>query len=146
MPDWVTRGCQEYQKRFPPEIKLTLREIAPAKRGKNQSADRYREEEGARLLAAIPDGALVVALEVGGQEWSTEQLAKKMIDWQNQSFHPVLLIGGPDGLSPDVLKRAQIHWSLSPMTFPHPLVRVILLEQFYRAWTITKGHPYHRGE
>lgn len=146
MPDWVERGCQEYLKRFSAEFRVELREIAPARRVKNQNPARYREEEGARLLAAIPDQALVIALEVGGQAWSTETLAEKFMVWQGESVQPVFVVGGPDGLSADVLKRARIRWSLSPLTFPHPFVRIILLEQFYRAWTINKGHPYHRSE
>ncbi len=104
-----------------------------------------REDEAERLLKAIPKGAGVIALDGRGAGWSTEELAGHLKDWLGGGRDQVLLVGGPDGLAQTCLARADQHWSLSRLTFPHPLVRVILAEQVYRAWTLLKGHPYHRG-
>lgn len=149
MPRWVQEGVDDYARRMPPECTLEVVEIEPARRGKPSGgdalADRYRREEGERLLKALPPGDLVVALDVRGKPWSTEQLAGELSAWLAGGRDVALLIGGPDGLSPACLQRAERRWSLSPLTFPHPLVRVILAEQLYRAWSITRGHPYHRG-
>ena len=149
MPGWVQEGFAEYAKRLPPECALELVEIEPGRRGgaKPSAADlqRIRRDEGERLLKALPDGALAVALDVRGRPWSTERLAHELTGWLGGGRDVSLLVGGPDGLSDACLARAQQRWSLSPLTFPHPLVRVILAEQLYRAWSITKGHPYHRG-
>ncbi len=97
------------------------------------------------MLAAIPADCHVVALDVQGKSWSTEALASRLQDWMASGRELALLVGGPDGLSPACLSRADQRWSLSPLTFPHALVRVMIAEQFYRAWTITTGHPYHRA-
>ncbi len=145
MPAWVQDGFQEYAKRLPRECRLELREIAAARRGKGGSASRAMAEEGQRLLAAIPAGARVIALDVGGQQWSTEELAAEMEDWLASGESVALLVGGPDGLAPDCLQRASRRWSLSRLTLPHPLVRVVLAEQLYRAWSVLQGHPYHRA-
>ena len=149
MPGWVDEGFAEYAKRLPAECALELVEIEPGRRGRgNASAadlDRIRRDEGERLLKALPDGALAVALDVRGRPWSTEQLAAQLTGWLGSGRDVALLVGGPDGLADTCLARAEQRWSLSPLTFPHPLVRVILAEQLYRAWSITKGHPYHRG-
>lgn len=154
MPDWVEQGFAEYVKRLPPECTLELIEIEPARRGKSRGKaagsvalrDRLRADEGDRLLKAIPADALVVALDVSGRSWSTEQLADRLRDWMASGRDIALLVGGADGLSADCLARADLRWSLSPLTFPHPLVRVMLAEQIYRAWSILAGHPYHRGD
>ena len=149
MPGWVNEGFAEYAKRLPAECALELVEIEPGRRGRgNASAadlDRIRRDEGERLLKALPDGALAVALDVRGRPWSTEQLAGQLTGWLGGGRDVALLVGGPDGLADTCLARAEQRWSLSPLTFPHPLVRVILAEQLYRAWSITKGHPYHRA-
>ncbi|MCF7991927.1 MAG: 23S rRNA (pseudouridine(1915)-N(3))-methyltransferase RlmH [Thiohalocapsa sp.] len=153
MPRWVEDGVGEYARRMPPECALEIVEIEPAQRakaaggaaGEAAQAERYRREEGERLLKALPSGDLAVALDVGGKAWSTEQLAGELTRWLGGGRDVALLVGGPDGLSPACLERAERRWSLSPLTFPHPLVRVILAEQLYRAWSITRGHPYHRG-
>ena len=149
MPGWVDEGFAEYAKRLPAECALELVEIEPGRRGRgNASAadlDRIRRDEGERLLKALPDSALAVALDVRGRPWSTEQLAGQLTGWLGSGRDVALLVGGPDGLADTCLARAEQRWSLSPLTFPHPLVRVILAEQLYRAWSLTKGHPYHRG-
>lgn len=145
MPDWVAAGYAEYAKRLPPECTLKLVEIEPVRRTKTTVAAQAREDEGRRILKAIPKGAGVVALEVTGQHWSTETLALQLKTWLTAGQDCALLIGGADGLAADCLARAGQRWSLSALTFPHPLVRVIVAEQLYRAWTLLQGHPYHRG-
>ncbi len=145
MPTWVTEGFQEYQKRLPRECCLVLQEIAPAKRTKTGSAEQWKKEEGERILAAIPANQRVIALDVKGKAWSTEQLAEQLTFWQADGRDVSLLVGGPDGLTQECLQRADQKWSLSALTLPHPLVRIVMAEQLYRAWTVTQNHPYHRG-
>lgn len=144
MPDWVTTGYLDYAKRLTDDVRLELVEIAAAKRSKNSEVDKMKQQEGEALLAAIHASERVIALEVGGKEHSTHTLSQKMNDWLQGGKNICLLVGGPDGLSKDVLNRADELWSLSALTLPHPLVRVLLAEQLYRAWTLLKGHPYHR--
>ncbi len=146
MPAWIAAGYAEYAKRLPPECALKLVEIAPQRRGKTTSATLARTVEGQRLVQAIPKGAGVIALDGGGQQWSTEQLAQQLRQWLAAGRDCALLIGGADGLTPECLARAEQRWSLSALTFPHPLVRVIVAEQLYRAWSVLNGHPYHRGD
>lgn len=145
MPAWVTAGYQEYTKRMPRECSLQLVEIAPGRRGKSASVAQAREQEGRQILAALPRECRVIALDVRGQAWSTETLAGHLQGWLGAGHDVALLVGGPDGLAPDCLARADESWSLSPLTFPHALVRVLLAEQLYRAWTLVSGHPYHRS-
>ena len=146
MPAWVDEGVAEYSKRLPRELRLDWRDIPLAQRSKkNADAGALRDKEGEQMLKSIPDGDRVVALDVRGKPWSTEQLADHLRDWQMEAINVSLLIGGPDGLSQACLQRADARWSLSALTLPHPLVRVLLAEQVYRAWTITVNHPYHRA-
>lgn len=145
MPAWVDSGYEEYAKRLPRECRLNLIEIAPEKRFKKPDITRIKSRECQRLTAAIPSGAQVLALDEHGKSWNTRQLAKRLSDWLAGGRNIALLVGGPDGLDPDCLDRADERWSLSPLTLPHPLVRVILAEQIYRAWSLHQGHPYHRG-
>ena len=144
MPSWVEEGFAEYAKRMPPESKLKLVEIAAGKRGKNSDIKRLTQQEGDKMLAAIPKGTKVVALDVLGKALSTEELAKELKGWQGSGQDIAILIGGPEGLADDCLKQAQQIISLSKLTLPHPLVRVVLAEQLYRATTLLKGHPYHK--
>jgi 23S rRNA (pseudouridine1915-N3)-methyltransferase len=144
MPAWVNQGVAEYQKRLPRELQLEWREIPLARRGKDSKAEQLCAREGEQLIKSIPRGDRVIALDVEGKALSTPQLAKRLRDWQMSGDNISLLIGGPDGLSSEVLQRADERWSLSDLTLPHPLVRVLLSEQLYRAWTITVNHPYHR--
>jgi len=145
MPAWVEAGYGEYAKRLPTECALRLVEIEPGHRGKGASPDRARREEGGRLLAALPKGAQVIALDERGRAWSTEQLSRELAGWLGSGQDLALLVGGPEGLDQACRARADRLWSLSPLTFPHPLVRVILAEQLYRAWSLLGGHPYHRA-
>lgn len=144
MPKWVEQGVDEYCKRLPPELKLEVKEIALGKRGKGADIRRAIASEGQQMLAAIGDRDRVVALDVKGKPWSTEQLASNLADWQLGGSNISLLVGGPDGLAEECLQRADQRWSLSALTLPHPLVRIVLAEQLYRAWTINNNHPYHR--
>lgn len=145
MPRWVQDGYNDYAKRIPAECALRLIEVPAGKRGKNADVARIIRDESERMLAAIPKGAAVVALEVGGRSWSTEQLAQNLDGWMGGGRDLALLVGGPDGLGVAVRKAADQRWSLSPLTLPHPLVRVVLAEQLYRAWSILRNHPYHRA-
>lgn len=145
VPDWVGQGYDEFARRLPPECRLSLTEIPAARRSKGAEVARLREAEGERLLAALPRGAYAVALDVRGAAWSTEQLAARLADWMQAGRDVALLAGGPDGLAPACLQRADAVWSLSTLTLPHALVRIVVAEQIYRAWTVYKGHPYHRA-
>jgi 23S rRNA (pseudouridine1915-N3)-methyltransferase len=145
MPSWVTAGYSEYARRLPRECSLQLIEIPVSKRRKSLPAARAMQEEGQQMLAAIPADCLVITLDVTGRNWSTEVLAERLQDWMAEGHDVALLVGGPDGLAPDCLARADLSWSLSALTFPHALVRIIVAEQLYRAWSINAGHPYHRS-
>lgn len=145
MPEWVTTGFSEYAKRLPSDCSLDLVEIPLAKRGKNVDVARAMRREGEHMLAAIGAQDIVVTLEVTGASWSTEQLATRLAGWRDQGQSVSLLVGGPEGLDNACLAKANMRWSLSSLTLPHPLVRVVLAEQLYRAWTILQNHPYHRG-
>jgi 23S rRNA (pseudouridine1915-N3)-methyltransferase len=145
MPAWVEQGITEYTRRLPRELQLAWREIPLARRGKDVAVVAVCAAEGEQMLKAIPAGERVVALDVQGKRLSTEELARQLAAWQMSGDNYSVLIGGPDGLSPACLARADMCWSLSDLTLPHPLVRVLLAEQLYRAWTITVNHPYHRA-
>ncbi len=142
MPSWVEMGVATYQQRLPREYRLRLLEIAQSR---DNEASKRVQAEGKQLLAKVGADDLVIALNVIGKSWSTEKLAENLQEWQSDSRRLSVLIGGPDGLSDDCLQRAQLQWSLSALTLPHPLVRVILLEQLYRAHSILINHPYHRA-
>ncbi|WP_339645112.1 23S rRNA (pseudouridine(1915)-N(3))-methyltransferase RlmH [uncultured Porticoccus sp.] len=144
MPDWVESGCNEYLKRLPPELRIEVVELPLGKRGKGADIQRAILREGEAMLKAIGERDQVIALEVQGKSWSTGDLAVNLKHWQGSGDNVSLLVGGPDGLAPACLARADSRWSLSALTLPHPLVRVLLAEQLYRAWSINAGHPYHR--
>ena len=145
MPGWVSDGYSEYARRLPRECRLNLTEIPLAQRSKSQPVSRAIEEEGKRMQAAMGANRQVIALDVKGRGWSTEQLAEQLKGWMLDGRDVSLLVGGPDGLAGNCLQVAGQRWSLSPLTLPHPLVRVILAEQLYRAWSLNAGHPYHRA-
>jgi 23S rRNA (pseudouridine1915-N3)-methyltransferase len=145
MPGWVNEAWNEYARRMPPGMGLTLREITLAKRGKNADTKRLTGVESKALHDAMPKRARIVALDVKGQSWSTEKLAANLQEWMGDGRDVGFMIGGPDGIAADIMKKADTRWSLGPLTLPHPLVRVVLAEQLYRAWTVTQNHPYHRA-
>lgn len=145
MPDWVTMAYQDFAKRLPNEYRINLVELAAGKRGKNADIARAIADEGKRMLDALPRDCLVIALDEHGHNWSTKDLAAQLSDWSQGGRDVALLIGGADGLAADVKQRADITWSLSKLTLPHALVRVVLAEQVYRAWSLMNNHPYHRA-
>ncbi|GIU42726.1 MULTISPECIES: 23S rRNA (pseudouridine(1915)-N(3))-methyltransferase RlmH [Shewanella] len=144
MPDWVETGFKEYQRRFPRDMALELIEIPAGKRGKNADIARILQKEGELMLAAIPKGNHIVSLDLPGKNLTTPQLAEQMNKWLLDGRDVSLLIGGPEGLSPECKQAAAQSWCLSALTLPHPLVRVIVAESLYRGWSINNNHPYHR--
>lgn len=144
MPAWVDEGFADYAKRLSGDISLELVEITAGKRSKGADLARLKEQEGEALLAALRPQERVIALDVLGRTLSTDDLADTLKDWQVDGRPAALLVGGPEGLSRAALERADEKWSLSRLTLPHPLVRIVVAEQFYRAWSLLKGHPYHR--
>lgn len=145
MPRWVDTAVAEYEKRLPRELRLDWRDVPLASRGAGADAQALKEREGQALLKGVRDGDHCIALDGRGKSWSTEDLAAQLEAWMMGGQPLSLFIGGPDGLSSACLERANQRWSLGPLTLPHPLVRVVLAEQLYRAWTVTIGHPYHRA-
>lgn len=142
--DWVAAGYSDYARRLPPECALQLIEVEPARRTRHTPAEQVRAEEGRRLLKAVPKGAEVIALDEHGQSLSTQALSERMRAWLADGRDRAFLVGGAEGLASECLKQASAVWSLSALTFPHQLVRIILAEQIYRAWSLIQGHPYHR--
>lgn len=145
LPSWVQNGYQEYAQRLPRECALQLIEIPAAKRSPKAEVARLVQAEGQRLLAAVPHATLLIALDERGCAWSTLELAQQLAAWMQQGRDISLLVGGADGLSALCLQRAAHRWSLSPLTLPHALVRIVVAEQLYRAWSLLHNHPYHRA-
>lgn len=144
MPAWVQTGYDEYAKRLPRECALVLREIPLPTRSKNSDTTKAIEKESEAMLATIPAQERVIALDIPGKPQTTTSIAQALQTWQMQGGNTSFLIGGPDGLSAACLARAQEKWSLSGLTLPHPIVRIVLAEQLYRAWSLLNNHPYHR--
>lgn len=144
MPDWVSTGFGEYAKRLSGEIRLELVEVSAGKRSKSSDLVRIKEAEGERMLAALQKDDRVVALDVRGKLHSTESLAAELQRSLPEGHDIALLVGGPEGLADCALARAKERWSLSALTLPHPLVRIVVAEQVYRCWSLLRGHPYHR--
>ena len=144
-PGWVAEGFAEYRKRLSHWLPLDLVEIEPGLRGKGRDTARATADEGARVLAALPKSVHVVALDVGGRGWSSEELAQRLQHWRNGGRDLALLIGGPEGHADEVLAAADERWSLGPLTLPHMLVRLVVAEQLYRAAALLANHPYHRA-
>jgi 23S rRNA (pseudouridine1915-N3)-methyltransferase len=145
LPDWINSGFREYQKRLRTPISLELQEISVAGRRAGENPQRAIQREGADMLAALKPDDYVVALEIAAQSMTTEQLSAWLAVRMRDGRPLALLIGGPDGLSPQCRERADQSWSLSPLTLPHGLVRVVVAEQIYRAMSLLAGHPYHRA-
>lgn len=144
LPEWVNTGFDEYAGRLTRDYRLELKEVALGQRASGATAQAIAKE-GEKMLAAIPAGAYVVALQVGGRNLSSEQLAQFLQARARDGRDVVFCIGGPEGLAPEVDARAEFKWSLSALTLPHALARVVLAEALYRAVSIIKGHPYHRA-
>ena len=145
LPEWVNSGFLEYQKRLRTPMVLELLEIAVATRRAGENPQRAIAREGADMLAAIHKDDFVVALEITGKSMSTEQVSGWLAERLRDGRSLALLIGGPDGLAAPCLERADYRWSLSPLTLPHALARVVVAEQIYRAMSLMAGHPYHRA-
>jgi 23S rRNA (pseudouridine1915-N3)-methyltransferase len=143
IPDWAQTACDDYVKRFPPELRVELRAVKTAPRGSKTLESLYAAERQ-RIETAIPKGAHVVALDEHGTALTTMALAGRLKAWQMQGGDVALVIGGPDGLDPAFKRAAHERIRLSDLTLPHAMVRVLLVEQLYRAWSINANHPYHR--
>ncbi|MCD6046642.1 MAG: rRNA ((3)-) methyltransferase [Gammaproteobacteria bacterium] len=144
MPAWIEAGFAEYAKRMPRDFEIQLHEVSAIKRGENANCEHVKEQESLKLLEKVPKNTLKIALDPKGKKLSTELLAKELQIFYEEHQDIALFIGGPEGLSQACLKQMHQSWSLSDLTFPHALVRIIIAEQLYRAMTIIKKLPYHR--
>ena len=144
LPGWVDTACADYQRRLPPEMKLDIVSLPLAKRRARESAAALRQRESTAMLHKLESRSLNVALDERGKSWSSADWSRQLDDWRRNHPRVNLLIGGPDGLSGECLDACRDRVALGRMTMPHALVRVVLCEQLYRAWTILQGHPYHR--
>ena len=145
MPAWIEAGFQEYAKRMPPECRLVLKEIKAEPRTTGKTVSALMAAEAERIQQALPKQAYVIALDERGKDLTTQQISQQLQHWQHDTPSVAFLIGGADGLAPELKERAQAQWRLSSLTLPHALVRVLLVEQLYRAWSLLQGHPYHRS-
>lgn len=145
MPDWIETGFHEYAKRMPQECRLLLKELKPVDRSGGRTAETVMAQERTRIEAAIPKGARIVALDEHGKDLTTMQLSTHLTQWQRDARDVAFVIGGADGLDAGFKASADMLLRISSLTLPHGLVRVLLAEQLYRAWSITQNHPYHRA-
>lgn len=145
MPAWVTTGFTEYQKRMPSHMQLVLQEIEPVKRLSKATSDKAKEIEAKAILESLPKRAYIVALDEHGKQYTSMELADKIHDYQQLGSDVVIIIGGPEGITKEVLNKANETISLSKLTMPHPLVRVVIAEALYRAYSIDANLPYHRA-
>jgi 23S rRNA (pseudouridine1915-N3)-methyltransferase len=143
MPDWVESACSEYLKRMPREASVEIVEVKPDKRAAGKNSEVVQEAEAKRILE-IAGKDYLIALDERGQEVTTLQLADRMKQWLGNGRDVSLIVGGADGLHPNLKSSADWLWSLSKLTLPHGMVRVVLAEQLYRAWSVINHHPYHR--
>ncbi len=144
MPAWVNAGVKEYTRRMPRQIQFSLEEISPGLRTARGNVAAAREHEAVQLIKRAVPADLRIVLDEKGKPWTSMELADQLRDWLHNVPHVALMIGGPDGFTDEIRERADRLWSLSNLTLPHGLVRTVLAEQIYRAWTIVDGHPYHR--
>ena len=144
MPAWIETAVKEYTKRLPKNIPFNLIEITPAIRSKNNNSENFKQQEQDKIETALSSNSIIIALDEKGKSISSQNLANQLQTWIDEQQHISLIIGGADGLSEPLKKKANQTWSLSAMTLPHGLVRVMVVEQIYRAWSITQNHPYHR--
>jgi 23S rRNA (pseudouridine1915-N3)-methyltransferase len=144
-PEWVDDGADDYAKRLRGRCTLEMKAIPLARRTASTPTERAIDDEGERMLALVPSAAHVVALLESGKPWSTNELAAKLEGWMQRGAPVAFLVGGPDGLGAACMARANERWSLSQLTLPHGLVRVVVAEALYRAWSLLENHPYHRA-
>lgn len=145
MPAWIEAGFEEYAKRMPPECRIQLKEIKPVERSGSRTAATVMAQERPRIEAVVPKGSYIVALDERGKDLTTVQMAQHLTQWQQRGGDVTFVIGGADGLDEEFKKKADMLLRISSMTLPHGMVRVLLAEQLYRAWSITHNHPYHRA-
>ena len=145
MPHWVDTAFDDYAKRMPAECRLLLKEIKAEPRTTGKTVSALMAAEAERIQQALPKQAFVIALDERGKDLATQQISQQLQHWQHDTPSVAFLIGGADGLAPELKARAQAQWRLSSLTLPHALVRVMLAEQLYRAWSLLQGHPYHRA-
>ncbi|HUP91944.1 MAG TPA: 23S rRNA (pseudouridine(1915)-N(3))-methyltransferase RlmH [Solimonas sp.] len=145
MPAWVETSFADYAGRLPKECRLELTEIPAGERGKNADLARIKQQEGERILKVLPRDAHIIALDEHGTMLDSPAWSRELAAWMQSGRDTCLLVGGPDGHAPAVLERAAQRWSLSKLTLPHALVRVVVAEQLYRAWSLLANHPYHRA-
>lgn len=144
MPQWVDTACDDYIKRLPRELAIQWTTLPLAQRKANSSADHFKQREAEKIQQKIAPGSYNLALDEHGRHWSSQDWAKNLQHWMQEYPKVNFIIGGPDGLSKSLLQNCHQTVSFGAMTMPHALVRVVLIEQLYRAWTISKNHPYHR--
>ncbi|GJM04415.1 MAG: ribosomal RNA large subunit methyltransferase H [marine bacterium B5-7] len=144
MPAWIETAVKEYSKRLPKNIQFKIIEITPAIRGKNNISENFKQQEQKKIETTLSSDSIIICLDERGKPISSQQLADQLQTWNDEQQHVSIIIGGADGLSDELKEKSNQMWSLSKMTLPHGLVRVMLIEQLYRAWTITQNHPYHR--
>lgn len=145
MPDWVETAWHDYARRMPADHAIELREIKPEPRTSGKTPQQMMQAEALRLRNALPQGVTLVVLDEHGRDLTTAALAQKLDAWRNDGRDVAFVIGGPDGLDSELKAQANERIRLSSLTMPHPMVRVLLAEQLYRAWSINAGHPYHRA-
>jgi 23S rRNA (pseudouridine1915-N3)-methyltransferase len=144
-PEWVDEGADDYAQRLRGRCTLEIKTVPLARRTATTPVERAMQDEGERMLALLPPAAHLVALLENGKPWSTKDLAAKLESWMQRGAPVAFLVGGPDGLSPACVARANERWSLSNLTLPHGLARVVVAEALYRAWSLLENHPYHRA-
>ena len=145
MPGWVDEAFADYQRRFPRNLQVKLKALEASRRTATVNQQRGRQVESDLLIGAVAAGSRIVCLDEGGKSWSTAQVSNQLADWMQDGRSVSLLIGGADGMTEQCLQQADQRWSLSPLTLPHPMVRVILIEQLYRGWSMLQNMPYHRA-
>jgi 23S rRNA (pseudouridine1915-N3)-methyltransferase len=145
MPSWIEDGFGEYAKRMPPECRILLKEIKPVERSGGRTAETVMAQERTKIEASIPKGSRIIALDERGRDLTTMQLSQHLQQWQQEGRDVTFVVGGADGLDSEFKKHADMLLRVSSLTLPHGMVRVLLAEQLYRAWSITQNHPYHRA-
>lgn len=145
MPDWVNQGFADYAARLTGDLTLGINEIPLQKRGHASGLAAAQQKEAAQIKAALQDSDRIITLDIPGREYTSETLATRLRHWQENSRRLALIIGGPEGITADIKALADESWSLGKLTLPHPLVRIIVAEALYRAWSINHNHPYHRA-
>ncbi len=145
MPAWIETGFHEYAKRMPQDCRIVLKEIKPVERSSSKTAEIVMTQERTRIESVLPRGGRVIALDEHGQDVTTMQLSQHLTQWRQQGGDVTFVIGGADGLDPGIKQHADMLMRVSSLTLPHGMVRVLLAEQLYRAWSVTQNHPYHRS-